>query len=402
MTRPDGSRRAVFAAESWPDLRARLAEALEREPRELARIATLRPSDLIRANAREAQAMADLAYDWSSPSARLVQEEVASIARYLLRAPAGSPVAFAESGTESIFLALKSAREWAKAAGRGGGDGRPHIVIPRSAHACLDKAAHFLGLAVTRTELDDDRRAVTEAMAAAIRPETILLAASTPTDCHGVCDPVPAIAALAEARGLWCHIDACLGGFLVPFLRADGAPLPAFEFDLPGVRSISADPHKYGYAPTGISLLILRRAEDRAHLAFEFADWDGPPLSATDRFAGTRSTAGLIGAWATFRQLGEEGYRQRARRVREHMALFAAMIDATSGWHLLSRPEAGLVHFAPEEGDTGPAVASLRAKGHKFNATADPPGVIVCIGPELDPADLPAYRADLEAAREAG
>ncbi|MDA0704756.1 MAG: aminotransferase class V-fold PLP-dependent enzyme [Proteobacteria bacterium] len=400
MTTPDGTKPAVFGAETWPDLRARLSEALEREPREPTRIATLRPLDGIRANAREAQALADLAYDWSSPRARLAREEVAEIARYILRAPPDAPVAFTESGTESVFLALKSAREWAKVAGKGGvsGGGRPHIVIPRSAHACFDKAAHFLGLTVTRTDLDADRRANPEAMAAAIRPETILLAASAPTDCHGICDPVPRIAALAEAHGLWCHVDACLGAFLVPFLRAEGADLPEFEFSLSGVRSISADPHKYGYAPTGISLLALRGAEDRSHLAFEFSGWDGPPLSATERFAGTRSTAGLIGAWATFRQLGEEGYRQRARCVREHMTLFAAMIEATPGWRLLSRPEAGLVHFAPESGDMALASAALRAMGHKFNETADPPGVVVCIGPEHDPADLPAYRAGLEAA----
>lgn len=400
MTTPDGTGSAVFAAETWPDLRARLAEALAREPREPTRIATLRPQDGVRGHAREAQALADLAYDWSSPSARLAREEVAEIARYVLRAPADAPVAFTESGTESIFLALKSARDWARAAGKPSacGAARPHIVIPRSAHACFDKAAHFLGLTVTRTGLDSDRRAIPEAMAAAIRPETVLLAASAPTDCHGVCDPVPRIAALAEAQGLWCHVDACLGAFLIPYLRAEGVDLPEFEFSLAGVRSISADPHKYGYAPTGISLLALRRAEDRPHLAFEFSDWDGPPLSATERFAGTRSTAGLIGAWATFRQLGEEGYRRRARCVRDHMAQFATMIEAIPGWRLLSRVEAGLVHFAPESGDPAKAAAALRAMGHKFNETTDPPGVIVCIGPEQDAADLPAYRADLEAA----
>lgn len=369
------------------------AQALAEETLRWIPITTMRPHDPAgalanRLAARAAQAPATM--DWSQPAANLAASEVTRIARAVFHAPDDAPVLFTAGGTESILLAMLAARAAHESGIRGS------IVAGESAHPCLAKAAHLLGLPLATVPIDADGRTPPSALEAAIRPDTVAMVASLPTDCHGVCDDAAEIGRVAERHGVWLHLDACLGGWLLPFMRHAGHDVPAPDFRLPGVSSISADLHKYGYAPIGISTLLFRSPDLAAGAGFQWHDWPGP-VHVSDRLAGTRSIDTLAGAWASLAVLGAAGMTARATAIAANMRCFAAMIEAQPGVRLLSRPEAGLVHFGAADGDLslGPA---LRARGMRGNITRRPPGFIVCIGPERGAGDLARWQAEIAAA----
>jgi glutamate/tyrosine decarboxylase-like PLP-dependent enzyme len=175
------------------------------------------------------------------PSVLTLEREVVGMALDLLGGGPRSGGTFTSGGTESIFLAVKAARDRA-------GIDRPKLVVPQSGHATISKAASYLGVEVVRTSLRSDLRADVDALATAIDDRTIMLAASAPDYPHGVFDPIAEIGALAANHALWFHVDACVGGFLAPFARDIGHPIPPFDLSVPGVSSLSADIHKYGFA----------------------------------------------------------------------------------------------------------------------------------------------------------
>jgi sphinganine-1-phosphate aldolase len=376
-----------------PAIEASFDAALAAETVRWIPITTLRPQDAARALANRVAARAAAApatMDWAQPAARLVADEVAAITRAVLHAPPGAPVLLTAGGTESNLMALLAARAQ-HPRGTGGA-----IVAGQTAHPCIAQAAHLLGLRLVSVAAGKDGRTPAPALARAITADTVAVVASLPTDCHGVCDDAAAIGQIAAERGLWLHLDACLGGWLLPFMRAAGHDVTAPDFRLPGVHSISADLHKYGYAPIGISTLVIRTPAMAAGARFEWDDWPGP-AHVSERLAGTRSIDALAGAWAALSVLGAEGMLARARAIIANMAAFAAMIEATPGVRLLSRPEAGLVHFgaadaAPRFGPT------LRARGMRGNVTRRPPGFIVCIGPERGHDDLDLWRGEIATA----
>ncbi len=203
------------------------AQALAEETLRWIPITTMRPRDPARAlanrlAARAAQAPATM--DWSQPAANLAASEVTRIARAVFHAPDDAPVLFTAGGTESILLAMLAARAAHESGIRGS------IVAGESAHPCLAKAAHLLGLRLATVPIDADGRTPPSALEAAIRPDTVALVASLPTDCHGVCDDAAEIGRVAERHGVWLHLDACLGGWLLPFMRHAGHDVPAPDF----------------------------------------------------------------------------------------------------------------------------------------------------------------------------
>jgi hypothetical protein len=219
------------------------------------------------------------------PSLRRMEADVVAMVAGLLGGDASVMGHMTAGGTESIFLAAHAAREWAR---RHRLDvTAPEIVAAFSAHPAIDKAAHYLGMRVVRVPTGSDFRADVAAMAAAVTPQTVMCYASAPTYSLGVVDPVAELGALAEARGLWLHVDACVGGVLGPFVRELGYPVPAFGLDLPGVASLSADLHKSGYAAKGASVILYRDAAREACGRYEFSDWP-TGLYAVPTFAGTR------------------------------------------------------------------------------------------------------------------
>ncbi|MGE0095251.1 MAG: aspartate aminotransferase family protein [Alphaproteobacteria bacterium] len=328
--RNDRRNAAVFErGDDWDDIARELDEALEADRPLRTETVAIRLKDQVWRNACTAAAWVAGDYDWSAPIARKARDELAAFARTLLHAPEDAPATLTTGGTESVFLAVKAARDWAREA-------RPRITAPvllmgRSAHPCLSKAAQNLGVREVRVPLTSDHRTDPAALRQAVTPDAIMVVASLPSDSRGMCDDVPAIAAVARDHGLWCHVDACLGGFLVPYLKRLGHALPDFDFRVPGVRSISLDQHKYAYAPTGISTLVLRDSTDLAHQRFAFSDWDGPAKSY-DYFAGTRPIEATVAAWATMRQIGDDGYLERARLVQSNTEHLFAEIAKLPAW----------------------------------------------------------------------
>ena len=245
-------------------------------------------------------------------SLRRFESEVVSMGLGLLHGGASGRGAMTTGGTESIFLAVKAAREAFRK--KRPDCGQPVLVLPRSAHPAFDKAAHFMNLRTVRVPLRADFTADPEAMAAAITPDTMMMVGSVPAYPHGVIDPIADLGRIAAAQDVWLHVDACVGGYFAPFVAQLGEALPAWDFAVPGVRSISADLHKYGYAAKGASTIFFRDQSSFDGAGWHFDNW---PRGAyfTNTPVGTRAGGAIAAAWAVMNYLGEEGYRRVAQRV---------------------------------------------------------------------------------------
>ena len=198
-------------------------------------------------------------------------------------------------GTESILMAMKSYRDRAR---KEMGVKHPNIVLPISAHPAFDKASQYFGIETIRTPVGPDYRADVKAMKKAIDKNTIALVGSAPGFPHGVIDPIPELSNLAHKRGIGFHTDACLGGFIVPWAEKLGYPVPAIDFRLPGVTSISVDTHKYGYAAKGTSVVLYRHPDLRRYQYFTATDWPGG-LYASPTMGGSKAGALIAVAWAS-------------------------------------------------------------------------------------------------------
>ncbi|GAB7040731.1 MULTISPECIES: pyridoxal phosphate-dependent decarboxylase family protein [Catenuloplanes] len=246
-------------------------------------------------------------------------------------------------GTESLILAVQAAR-----------DARPDIahprlVIPETAHAAFLKAAHLLRVAVDRVPVDPvTLRADPAAMTRAMSPDTVLVACSAPSYAHGVIDPVGQVAALAAAAGVRCHVDACFGGWTLPYLRRLGLPVPPFDLSVAGVTSISVDLHKYAYAPKGVSVLLHADAALRRPQYFASADWPGYTMLNAG-LASTRSGGPIAAAYATLRYLGESGYRRLAARTLGAVRTLAEAVRAVDGLRPLVQPETTVVCLTSDD-----------------------------------------------------
>ena len=328
------------------------------------------------------------------PSLRRMEGEVVAMVAGLVGGDAAVRGHMTSGGTESIFLAAHAAREWAR---RHRPDvAAPEIVAAFSAHPAIDKAAHYLGMRVVRVPTGADFRADTAAMAAAVTPRTVMCYASAPTYSLGVVDPVAALGALAQSRGLWLHVDACVGGILGPFVRALGYPVPVFGLDLPGVASLSADLHKSGYAAKGASVILYRDAEREAAGRYEFSDWP-TGLYAVPTFAGTRPGGAIAAAWAVMHFLGAEGYRRIAAVVMEARERLVAGLARIEGLHLWGRPDLWAVAYGSEDVDIHAVADAMTTRRWSVGRVRTPPGIHLMLTPVHAPI-VEAYLADLEAA----
>jgi len=332
------------------------------------------------------------------PSLRKFEDEVVDWTLDILHAPPAATGVMTSGGTESLFLALAAARDWARATRPS--IAKPEIVVPWSAHPAFDKGAHYLGLVVKRTPLRDDYRADLEAMAAAITPSTILVAGSAPALPHGVIDTIPAIAALARRHDLWCHVDACVGGFMAPFVKRAGYPISDFDFAIDGVTSISADLHKYGFTAKGASLLLLADAAMRQYLVFDFDNWPrGHYSSAT--FRGTRPGGAIASAWAVMRYLGADGYTKIARTTMEGRDRLIAGLRAIDGFDVVGRPELSVMGYGATGIDINAVAQQLGERGWFVSGMASPPGIHMGMLSPAHAAVVDEYLADLRSAVEA-
>ncbi|TDD46267.1 aspartate aminotransferase family protein [Nonomuraea terrae] len=263
---------------------------------------------------------------------------------------------FTSGGTESIMLAVKAARDAASAA-------RPKLVLPVTAHPAFHKAAHYLGVEVVAVPVDLKTYKVRPGdVEAALDADTILVAVSAPSYPQGVVDPVAEVAAVAAGAGVPCHVDACVGGWLLPWLREAGAAIPPFDLSVPGVTSISCDLHKFGYAPKGASVVLFADPAMRRAAYFASAAWPGYTIiNATVQ--SSRSAGPLGGAWATLRALGREGYVELGRATLAATARLREGIAAIPGLRVLGEPESSLVAFTGAGIDVFVLADEARARG---------------------------------------
>ena len=275
------------------------------------------------------------------PSLRRMQADVVAAAAALFGASEidDEPAGFMTSGgTESILLAVKAAK--VRAAHERGIE-QPNIVLPTSAHAAFDKACDYFGIEPRRVAVRADYRADVDAMADACDDDTVLVVGSAPQYPQGVIDPIPQIAAVAEARGTGCHVDACMGGFVLPFLVELGLVDADWDFRVPGVTSISADVHKYGYVPKGASVVLHRSKELRRHQTFVFDGWLGG-FYASSGMLGTKPGGPIAAAWASLQFLGHDGFRRLAEAAFHARERFVAGVRATEGLAIVGEPEVTL------------------------------------------------------------
>lgn len=326
------------------------------------------------------------------PSLAKLEGEVTEMALSLMHTPEGAAGTFTSGGSESIFLAMLAARERA-------GKTNPNIVIPDTAHLTFDRAAWYLGIEVRRVAVDRERRSDVMAMAAAVDYDTIALVGSAPNYPFGGIDRIEALGALAQAQDLWLHVDACVGGFLNPFLTKLGADLPAWDFSVPGVTSISADIHKHGMAPKGASLLLVRDAALKQHHRFESSAWARGTYAAYTA-QGTRPGGAVAAAWAVMMHLGEEGYLDCARRIMAARATIAAGVAAMPGLEVLPGNHAIIVYRSTDKAlAIGRIATAMDARGWLVSRQAEPDGIHLHLNP-LHVEVAEEYLTDLRLAVE--
>jgi glutamate/tyrosine decarboxylase-like PLP-dependent enzyme len=329
------------------------------------------------------------------PSLKKFEDDIVGWTADLLHARPGATGVVSSGGTESIFLAVKTARDQARVLHPAIRD--PEIVAPVSAHPAFDKAAHYLCMKVRRVPLRADFRADVPAMAAAITPNTIMLVGSAPSFPHGVIDPITDIAALARERKLWLHVDACVGGFLAPFVRRLGYPIPPFDFEVDGVTSMSADLHKYGFTAKGASVMLLADQALRKYLVFEFDNWPRGKYAAPT-FTGTRPGGAIAAAWAVLRYLGVEGYMRIARQIMGARDRMMAGINAIDGLYVVGTPELAVMGYGAHDLDTFAIAEQLTKKGWFVSTMSEPPGIHMGMPTMAHVAVVDEYLADLATA----
>lgn len=288
------------------------------------------------------------------PSLMRMEREVVAMGADLVHGnPRGGKLT--SGGTESLFLAVQVARDHARDER---GIAAPTIVVPETAHPAFAKACHYLDVDEVRVPVGADGRADVAATAAAVDERTALVVGSAPCYPYGVVDPIPELAALATERQALCHVDGCLGGWLLPFLERLGEPVPPWDFRVDGVTSLSADVHKYGWCFKGASLLLHRHEDLLRRQYFLYDGWPGG-LYGSATTAGTRPAAPIAAAWATVNHLGLDGYLRLADQVRTAAARFRAGVEAIDDLQVTGDPVPGVMEIGVAPGAGGIDIAAV-------------------------------------------
>ena len=329
-------------------------------------------------------------------SLRRFEAQVVAMTASMLHGGPDAAGTMTSGGSESIMMAVKTYRDWGRSE-RGITD--PQLVLPASAHPAFFKACHYLSLEPVVVPLRDDFRVDVAAMGDAITGRTVALVASSPGYPYGVMDPIEAVGELAESRDVGFHVDACLGGFLLPWVERLGHPIPPWDFRVPGVTSISADVHKYGFAAKGASTVTYRDADLRRHQFFVLTDWvGGVYLSPTA--AGTRPGGAIAAAWGALQTMGQDGYLELAERIVDLGSRMIDGVNAIEGLRVLGEPEMRSVFaFASDDAEVNVfAVGDVLAeRGWHPDRQIHPDALHIMITtPHVDVVD--AFLADLEAA----
>jgi glutamate/tyrosine decarboxylase-like PLP-dependent enzyme len=317
----------------------------------------------------------------------------------LLGAPDGAGN-LTSGGTESIIMGLRAAKQARRAAGTLPAE--PEVVVPASAHPAFEKACELMELRLVRTALRADTTADPDAFAAALSERTVAAAGSAPSYPFGTIDPIPALAAAAAARDVHFHTDACVGGFALPWLERAGQPgIPPWDFRVPGVRTISADVHKYGFGARGTSLVLYRDRALQKVVTFRLGTWVGGPY-VTPTLAGSRPGGAAAAAWAVVQYFGQEGYARLHRDLRATAERYMGGVEA-AGFRVLGDPPMHLFAFAPRDAtiDANAVADELLARGWVvLRQPTEPPSLHLLVTPSHERV-CDEFLRDLAAAADA-
>lgn len=295
-------------------------------------------------------------------------------------------------GTESNFCALHAMRNWARQ--HKPDIKEPEIVAPYSIHSTVHKMARVLDIKVLTVPQLEDLSADVEGIRAAIGPDTIGIAASAPNWPYATVDPIEEFGRMALEHDLWLHVDACVGAYILPFFAELGEEFPAYDLTVPGVRSLSGDLHKYGYAPKPCSTIIWRSQEEQSYHYLPVTEWPCG-LYLSQGFVGSRPLAPVASAWALMHYLGREGYVSNAAKllkVRNAIIDRVADIDELKTW-----PTHGpLLQIASDVIDIQLVVGSMEQRGWRLLGVLDPPAIHLTVD-VLHDEDLTRFLTDLQA-----
>ncbi len=309
------------------------------------------------------------------PSATKFEAEIVAMTANMLSG-AGTDVCgtLSSGGTESIMLAMKTYRDWARETK---GITKPEMIVPVTAHAAFDKASQYFNIKTIHVPVDENFRADLKAVKKAISRNTIVIVGSAPSFPHGAIDPIAEMSELARQHNIGFHTDACLGGFVLPWAEKLGYNVPAFDFRLAGVTSISVDTHKYGYAAKGTSVILYRNQELRHFQYYTTTEWPGG-LYFSPTFAGSRPGALSASCWAALTSMGEEGYMTATKRILETAEKIKQGVREIPELHVLGDPFF-VVAFASESINVYKVLDHMSHKKWSLNGLHKPTCVHLCV-----------------------
>lgn len=317
------------------------------------------------------------------PSTTKFEAEIVAMTAHMLGAQPAGPASndgdeicgtVTSGGTESILLAMKTYRDWARDKK---GITQPEMIVPTSAHAAFEKASQYFKIKLVQIPVDKYFRADLEATKKAINHNTIVIVGSAPCFPHGIVDPIKALSEIARQRSIGFHTDACLGGFLLPWAEKLGYDIPPYDFRLPGVTSISADTHKYGYAAKGTSVVLYRTLELRRYQYYTTSEWPGG-LYFSPTFAGSRPGALSAACWAAMVTIGEEGYQQAAMKILDTASQIRKGIEEIPDLHILGDP-LWVIAFSSENLDIYRIMDYMTTQNWSLNGLHHPAAIHICV-----------------------
>ncbi|MBM3118396.1 MAG: aspartate aminotransferase family protein [Chloroflexi bacterium] len=328
------------------------------------------------------------------PSLLKMETEVVSMMANLLGGDSETVGFMTSGGSESIMVAVKTARDFSRA--RRPEIVNPELIMPSSAHPAFNKAAHYLGLKTVVVPTDKSLSADVEAISSAINENTIMLIGSAFSYPHGILDPITDLAEIASRNGLWMHVDACVGGLILPFLSKLGYPIPPFDFQIPGVKSISADIHKYGFTPKGASTILYRNAELRQYQIFAYADFPGGAY-ATPNVLGSRPGGPIAASWAVMKYLGLEDFMRLTKTTIETTRRLIQGIEAIPELYVLGKPPATVFAFSSDVLNVFALGEKMKSFGWNIDSQHLPPSLHMTVFP-IHATIVEPFLADLHSA----
>uniref|UniRef100_A0A8C7H6J0 sphinganine-1-phosphate aldolase n=1 Tax=Oncorhynchus kisutch TaxID=8019 RepID=A0A8C7H6J0_ONCKI len=309
------------------------------------------------------------------PGVRKMEAEVVRMTCTLFNGGPNTCGTVTSGGTESILMACKAYRDMAYERGVK----HPEIIAPISVHAAFDKAANYFGMKLVHIPLDKNTMKVdVKAMRRAISKNTAMLVCSAPQFPHGIIDPIEEVGKLALKYNIPLHVDACLGGFLIVFMAKANYPLAPFDFRVKGVTSISADTHKYGYAPKGSSVILYSDKKYRHYQYFVAPDWQGG-IYASPSVAGSRPGGIIAACWATMMHMGEDGYIKATKKIIDTARTIKTEIRKINGVFVFGDPEVSVVAIGSDVFDIFRLSNALTSKGWNLNMLQYPSRYSFCV-----------------------